>query len=198
MSQSTLLILLAAVLAVLVIGVIMLALRRRNTSGLKSRFGSEYSRMVEASPTQSQAETELQEREKRAKQLQIRPIGPTDRARFVESWRAIQTRFVDDPGQAVTEADKLLGEVMTARGYPMGDFDQRAADISVAHPEVVQQYHTAHEIAVRHEQGTAGTEELRVAMISYRSLFDDLVGDSALTPQEAAASDAPAQVAATH
>jgi len=179
MTQSPMFIVLAFILAALVIGVIILALRRRSTSQLKSKFGSEYSRVVEANDSQGAAEADLHEREKRAKQLDIRPIGPTDRARFVESWRAIQARFVDDPARSVTDADSLLGEVMTARGYPVGDFEQRSADVSVDHPEVVQHYHAAHTIAVRHEQGLAGTEDLRVAMISYRALFDELTGETA-------------------
>ena len=182
MTQSPMFIILAFILAALVIGVIILALKRRNTSQLKSKFGSEYSRVAETLDSPEKTEADLREREKRAKQLDIRPIGPTDRARFVESWRGIQARFVDDPARAVTDADSLLGEVMTARGYPVGDFEQRAADVSVEHPEVVQNYHTAHAIALRHEQGSAGTEDLRVAMISYRALFDDLVGDAAQPP----------------
>jgi hypothetical protein len=188
MIHSPLFIVLAFVLAALVVAVIFLALKRRNTSQLKSKFGSEYSRVVEAHDSQGQAEADLLEREKRAKKIQLRPLGPTDRARFVESWRAIQTRFVDDPGRSVTEADALLGEVMTARGYPVGDFEQRSADVSVDYPEVVQHYHTAHAIALRHAEGSAGTEDLRVAMISYRTLFDDLAGDTA---QPAGAHPAP-------
>jgi hypothetical protein len=181
MSQSTLLIVVGAVvLALIVIGLI--AYRQWNTRRLKSRFGGEYVRAVENSDSQAKAEAELREREKRAKQLDIRPVGPTDRARFVESWRAIQARFVDDPGHAVVEADRLLHEVLTVRGYPMGDYEQRAADVSVDHPEMVQHYHTAHDIAVRYENGGADTEELRKAMISYRAIFDDLVGEAGGDP----------------
>lgn len=173
MTQTTMLILIVIAL-VAVVGI--LAYREWNTRRLKSRFGAEYIRTVETHDTQGKAESELQEREKRAKQMSIRPVGPTDRARFLDAWRTIQVRFVDDPGGAVTQADSLLGEVMTARGYPTGGYEQRSADVSVDHPDMVQHYHAAHAIADRRVQGQADTEDLRMAMISYRAIFDDLVG----------------------
>jgi hypothetical protein len=176
MTQTDLLILVGiAVLAVAAIG--LLAYREWTTRRLKSRFGTEYNRAVDNNESQAQAEAELREREKRARQLEIHPVSPTDRAKFVESWRAIQTRFVDEPGRAVTLADRLLDEVMTVRGYPVGDYEQRSADVSVDHPETVQHYHEAHAVAVREQNGRADTEDLRRAMISYRAIFDELVGD---------------------
>lgn len=181
MSQSTLLILLAIAVVVIAIGIF--AYRRWNTRQLQARFGAEYVRAVDTHDDPDKAEAELREREKRAKQLQIRPVAPTDRARFVDSWRGIQARFVDDPGSAVTQADRLLGEVMTVRGYPVGDYEQRSADVSVDHPDMVQHYHAAHAIALRRDQGVADTEELRNAMISYRAIFDDLVGDAGAPPR---------------
>jgi hypothetical protein len=122
----------------------------------------------------------------RVESLNIRPLAPGDRARFVESWRRIQARFVDGPGEAVTEADQLLGDVMSTRGYPVSDFEQRAADISVHHPLVLENYRKAHEIAVRQTQGQANTEDLRQSMIQYRSLFEELVGEPELTRAKAA------------
>ena len=129
----------------------------------------------------------LDKRAERVEGLHIRPLGPGDRARFVESWRRVQARFVDGPGGAVMEADQLLGEVMSTRGYPVSDFEQRAADISVDHPLVLENYRTAHGIAVRQTQGQANTEDLRQAMIHYRTLFEELVGEPELARAKAAA-----------
>lgn len=151
--------------------------RKRRTEGLRSRFGPEYDRALKESGDRSHAEATLEQRKKRVERLNIRPITPSDTARFTESWRKVQARFVDDPKSAVTEADQLLGEVMSTRGYPVSDFEQRAADISVDHPRVVENYRTGHEIALRHAQGQASTEDLRQAMIHYRTLFMDLVGE---------------------
>jgi hypothetical protein len=123
------------------------------------------------------AEAGLKERTERVESLNIRPLAPGDRARFVESWSRVQARFVDGPGGAVTEADQLLRDVMSTRGYPVSDFEQQAADISVDHPLVMENYRTAHAIAVRQTQGQANTEDLRQAMIHYRTLFEDLVSE---------------------
>jgi hypothetical protein len=98
--------------------------------------------------------------------------------KFIDRWKDVQARFVDGPARAVADADALLGEVMTARGYPVSDFEQRAGDISVDHPEVVRNYRAGHDIALRHAQGNASTEDLRQAMIHYRSLFDELVNET--------------------
>jgi hypothetical protein len=168
----------AAVVVVIVIGaVVATTVRRRNSERLKSRFGVEYARTVEAAGDPRSAEAELRDREKRVKRLQIKPLAEADRARFSEAWRRIQTEFVDDPAGAFSRADKLVGEAMSARGYPTADFDQRSADVSVDHPEVVQNYRKGHEIALRHAEGKAGTEELRQAMVSYRAVFDELVNE---------------------
>jgi hypothetical protein len=117
------------------------------------------------------------ERTNRVESFHVRPISPEDRARFLESWRGIQSRFVDGPAGAVSEADLLLGDVMSTRGYPVTDFDQRAADISVDRPLVLENYRTAHEIALRQMKGQANTEDLRQAMVHYRTLFDELVSE---------------------
>lgn len=180
---STIQIALVAALAVIMFAGIAawLFLRKRRTEKLRTQFGgAEYARSVKEDGSRRHAEAELKERAERVEALNIRPLAAGDRARFVESWGRIQTRFVDGPGGAVTEADQLLGDVMSTRGYPVSDFDQRAADISVDHPLVLQNYRTAHEIALRQTQGQANTEDLRQAMIHYRTLFEELVGEPEL------------------
>jgi hypothetical protein len=170
-------------LAVIVVAGIVawLFLRRRRTERLRTQFGgAEYARAVEEGGSRRHAEAGLKERTARVESLNIRPLAPGDRARFVESWRRVQARFVDGPGGAVTEADQLLGDVMSTRGYPVSDFEQRAADISVDHPLVLENYRTAHEIAVRQTRGQANTEDLRQAMIHYRTLFEELVAEPEL------------------
>lgn len=176
-------------LAVIVVAGIVawLVLRKRRTERLRAQFGAEYDRAVKEDGSRRHAEAGLKERTHRVEGLNIRPLAPGDRARFVESWSRIQARFVDGPGGAVTEADQLLRDVMSTRGYPVSDFEQRAADISVDHPLVMENYRTAHAIAVRQTQGQAHTEDLRQAMIHYRTLFEELVSESELAHGKAAA-----------
>jgi len=175
--------------AVLVVAGIVawFSLRKRRTEKLRAQFGAEYDRAVKEDGGRRHAEAGLKERTARVDSLNIRPLTAGDRARFVESWSRVQARFVDGPGGAVTEADQLLRDVMSTRGYPVSDFEQRAADISVDHPLVMENYRTAHAIAVRQTQGQANTEDLRQAMIHYRTLFDELVGEPELTSAKAAA-----------
>jgi hypothetical protein len=177
-----------AVAVIAVVGILAwLFNRKRRTERLRTQFGSaEYARAVKEGRGQRKAEAVLDKRTNRVESLHIQPLGPGDRARFVESWRRVQTRFVDGPGGAVTEADQLLGDVMSTRGYPVSDFEQRAADISVNYPLVLENYRCAHKIAVRQAQGQASTEELRQAMIHYRTLFDELVGEPEMTRAKAA------------
>jgi hypothetical protein len=160
---------------VLVAAVAWFALSRRRSEQLRHRFGPEYDRTIRSEGTVRKAEAELEARAKRVDALHIRPLPPSDATRFDAAWRAVQARFVDDPRGAVTEADRLVGEVMTARGYPVGDFEQRVADISVDHADVVVNYRAAREIAAQHAQGKATTEDLRQAMVHYRALFRDLL-----------------------
>lgn len=174
MNQTLIVVIIVAVVVVLAA---LLYLRRRRSDHLRSRFGTEYDRAVKDSGGTGKAEAELLEREKRVKGLSIRPLESADRVRFTESWRKVQAEFVDDPEGSIGHADSLLAEVMSARGYPVSDFEQMSADISVDHPDVVQNYRAAHEIALRHERGDADTEALRQAMIHYRSLFEELVDD---------------------
>jgi hypothetical protein len=161
---------------VVVIGAIAFAiLQKRRTEKLRQHFGPEYDRAVAEGGNRRIAESRLEERTERVKKFHIRPLSAEDRARFTEQWDRVQARFVDAPAGAVAEADQLIGDLMATCGYPMGDFEQRAADISVDHPIVTQNYRSAHEIAVRQAKGQASTEDLRRAMIHYRALFDELV-----------------------
>jgi hypothetical protein len=165
----------AAVAAVVVLGVLWSAARTRRTRSLQDRFGREYDRAVEHAGDRREAERELREREKRHDELDLRPLSPEARDRYVEEWRATQGRFVDDPTGAVADADRLVQRVMRDRGYPVDDFEQRAADISVEHPELVEKYRTAHGIAQASERGEASTEDLRHSVRHYRALFVELL-----------------------
>src|SRR3954451_5600591 len=155
------------IVAVVVILAIVIAAwwfaQRRRSEQLRERFGPEYERTVDEVGDRRKAESELASREKRVKELSIRDLSPAERTHFADSWHDIQARFVDDPLGAAGDADRLVVRVMEARGYPMGDFDQRAADISVQHPELVQNYRAARDIHLRSERGNASTEDLRQA-----------------------------------
>jgi hypothetical protein len=167
-----------AVVLVVIIAVIAwmyVRKRRSTTAGLRQKFGPEYDRAVLAHGSSSKAEAKLADREKRIDKLNIRDLDVMERERYSKEWQAVQSRFVDSPKGAVAEADDLVSSVMKARGYPVADFDQRAADISVDHPRVVENYRSAHEIALRAGKEAATTEDLRTAMIHYRSLFEELV-----------------------
>lgn len=160
---------------VLLAGVIMLLVQNRRRANLRAKFGPEYARTVEAVGSSRKAEAELQEREKRVSAFTLRPLSPQQVDMFTDNWMRVQTQFVDDPQGAVSRADVLLTEVMEVRGYPIVDFERRSADLSVDHPHVVQNYRSAHDIAIRHARGEADTEDLRHAMIHYRALFEELV-----------------------
>ena len=163
------------ILAAVVIGlVIWNVYRRRRTRTLKDQFGPEYQTAVESYGPR-RAEQELEARQKRVKTFDIRPLTPEQQQRFSASWKDVQARFVDNPSLAVSEADSLVKEAMQARGYPMVDFEQRSADISVDHPHVVSHYRAARDIAMANRQGRSSTEDLRQALVHYRSLFDELL-----------------------
>jgi hypothetical protein len=174
---TTELALLVALAVVLVAGIAtMLYLRNRRTGRLRGKFGGvEYDRAVTEKGNRRQAEAELDVRTARVEGFHVQPLAAADRTRFEDTWRKVQSRFVDGPAGAVAEADQLLGDVMSTRGYPVSDFEQRASDISVDHPVVLANYRAAHEIALRQAKGQASTEELRQAMIHYRTLFEELV-----------------------
>ena len=168
-------IVIAVVAAVVVLGIVWAATRTRRTRALQDRFGPEYDRTVEQASGRRDAERELREREKRHEQLNLRPLSPEARDRYVREWQDTQGRFVDDPKGAVARADELVQRVMRDRGYPVDDFDQRAADISVEHPELVERYRTADGIARASERGEASTEDLRHSVRHYRALFVELL-----------------------
>jgi hypothetical protein len=164
-----------------------LFLRKRRTERLRSKFGgAEYARAVKEGGNRRHGEAGLEQRTDRVESFHVRPLTPGDRARFLDSWRKIQARFVDGPADAVAEADQLLGDVMSTRGYPVSEFEQRAADISVDHPLVLENYRTAHEIALLQTKGQASTEDLRQAMIHYRTLFEELVSEPETNHMKAA------------
>jgi len=162
-----------AVLVILALGVWVVMSRQRRER-LRGRFGPEYDRAVSEHGSRRGGEAELARREEQRKRLDIVPLSPEARERYFESWRDVQTRFVDEPSRSVTEADRLVTDVMRERGYPMDEFDQRVADISVDHPEVVEHYRAAHSIHLANEGGEASTEDLRQAVVHYRALFNDL------------------------
>jgi FtsZ-interacting cell division protein ZipA len=168
-------IVIAVVVAAVVLGVVWSATRTRRTRSLKDAFGREYDRTVEHTGDQREAERELRERQKRHDELDIRPLSPEARDGYVRRWQSTQTRFVDDPKGAVAEADVLVQEVMKERGYPTDDFERRAADISVEHPELVEKYRTADGIARASERNEASTEDLRHSVRHYRALFAELL-----------------------
>lgn len=149
--------------------------RRRRSLRLKTRFGAEYTRTVRQLGDEARAEAELRKRESRVAEFRIRPLTAEEAEKFSQAWRRLQGRFVDNPRSAVAEADRLVTELMTARGYPMSDFERRASDISVDHPTVVEAYRAAQAIAVKDAHGGADTEELRTAIVQYRALFAELL-----------------------
>ncbi len=178
------------IIAVVVIVVIMGAImaprfaRRKQGQKLQNKFGPEYDRTVQSAGNEKKAQAELKDRQKHMDTLNIRPLSVSERERYQAEWTGIQAKFVDQPGQATVEADHLIMEVMKVRAYPVSDFDQRAADISVNYPTLVSNYRAARAIAIKNEQHTANTEELRQALIYYRSLFDELLKDEAAVPEK--------------
>ncbi len=173
-STSTLIIVVILVVAALA-ALVWAVYRKRQSQRLRTRFGSEYNRTVRQLGDESRAEAELKKREARVATFTIRPLTAEEAARFSREWSRLQGRFVDNPKGAVAEADRLVTELMTARGYPMSDFERRASDISVDHPAVVDAYRGAQVIAARDARGDADTEELRRAIVHYRTLFADLL-----------------------
>jgi len=174
-APSTLILVIVLVVAAIVAVAAISLHKQRQSQRLRRRFGAEYGRTVNELGGQTKAEAELKKREDRVARLNITPLTPTDAARFTQAWNGLQSRFIDNPKGVVAEADHLVRELMTKRGYPMGDFERRAADISVDHPGVVATYRAAQVIAARDMRGEADTEELRKAVVHYRTLFDELL-----------------------
>jgi hypothetical protein len=170
-------IIIAVVLILVIMGAIMAPnfILHKRSEKLHDQFGSEYDHTVKILGDEKKANAELVERQKRVNALNILPLSTSKREHYLADWAAIQSKFVDKPGEAVTDADDLIMEVMQLRAYPVSDFEQRAADVSVSYPAMVSKYRTAREISVKNERQEANTEELRQAMIHYRSLFEELL-----------------------
>jgi len=178
MDQHQLLLLLAVIVIAAIVAVLgFFFSRKRLTQNLRERFGPEYDRVVKKEGRVARAEDVLEIRTKRREKFVLHPLTEGTRAEFAERWRVAQSHFVDDPRASVSEADHVVNELMQTRGYPMADFEQRAADISVDHPVVVENYRAGHAIALRDIRGQASTEDLRKAMVHYRTLFEELLGD---------------------
>ena len=174
---------LIAIAVVVVLGVVVWqALARRRTERLRDRFGPEYDRTIGTAENRREAESDLAAREERRDRLEIRPLSQAARDRYVQSWQAVQAQFVDDPSVAVASADSLIQSVMAERGYPVEDFEQRAADVSVDHPQVVENYRDGHRLAEESANGDGSTESLRQAMRHYRALFEELIEADADQP----------------
>ena len=173
--DTTVWVLIGAVIVVALVGYLLF--RNRRTATLREHFGDEYDRTVDAAGGRTKAEAALREREDRVAKLDIRPLSEEQRDGFAREWRDVKAVFVNSPVEAVHHADRLLTEIMKARGYPMADFDRRYEDLTVDHGEVARHYRDGHEITLRHQRGQASTEDLRQAMIHFEALFDDLVNE---------------------
>jgi hypothetical protein len=184
MDTQTLVIVVLALALVAALGWILYD--RRRSEALRSRFGPEYRRVVDEADDRRAAESELEARQRRVDKLDIRPLPEAERDRYAAEWKAVQAHFVDEPAAAISEADRLIGDVMEAQGYPVADFEQRAADVSVDHPGVVEHYRAAHAIATTEAEPDAKTttEDLRQAMVHYRALFEDLLGMGEAEPRQ--------------
>jgi hypothetical protein len=168
-------IVIAVAAVVVILAIAWSAMRAKRTRALQDTFGGEYDRTVNQASNRRTAERELLDRKKQHDQLDIRPLSPESRDRYLQRWQSTQSRFVDDPRGAVAEADTLVQEVMQERGYPTKDFERRVADISVEHPNLVEKYRTANGIARASERGEASTEDMRHSVRHYRALFDELL-----------------------
>jgi len=189
MQFSVLELLAMAIAAVIVVGALIWLLverRRTTTADLRQRFGTEYERAVQEHGSEAKGQAKLLDREKRVEKLHIRDLEPADRDRFLEAWKTVQAHFVDDPKDAVKQANDLVKSLMENRGYPVADFEQRAADISVDHPGVTENYRAAHAIASKLGEGDVNKEDLRTAIIHYHALFEELAQAPVVAKKEAA------------
>ncbi|MFC0031773.1 hypothetical protein ACFFMM_19815 [Micromonospora chaiyaphumensis] len=172
-TQVVVIVIVVVVLAALA-AVAVVASRRR---ALRQRFGPEYDRAVAEQDSRGAAERELRERERRHAELELTPLSPESRARYAAAWEELQVRFVDSPAETVGDADELVTRLIAERGYPTGDFSEQIAHLSVEHARTLTHYRDAHDIRLRNERGEAGTEDLRQALVHYRALFADLLGE---------------------
>ena len=175
MSNETLMMVAIVVVAVVVVVALWMLFRRRKTAALRARFGPEYDHVLHSTRTPAEAERELLNRQSRVEKLSIRPLSRQDADRFSAEWKSVQAQFVDDPRNAVIDGDRLITDVMRTRGYPLDDPNRVIDDLSVDHAHVINHYRAGREIVSRHEKGQASTEDLRQAMVHFRTLFDELV-----------------------
>jgi hypothetical protein len=184
--MSTAAIIITAVLVVVIVGIILgpIFARRQRSGQYQDKYGAEYDRTVQTAGSEKKAQTELNERQKHVETLNIRLLSSTERDRYLGEWTGIRAKFVDKPGEATVEADHLIMEVMQLRAYPVSDFEQRAADISVNYPALVSNYRAAREIAIKNEDHQVSTEELRQAMVYYSSLVDELLKSEMVAPEK--------------
>ena len=175
MSPTQVVVIVVVVLVLAALAAFAVVANRRRS--LKQRFGPEYDRAVEEQDSRSAAERELRDRERRHAELELTPLSPESRAKYSAAWEELQVRFVDSPAETVGDADELVSRLIAERGYPTGDFSDQIAHLSVEHARTLTHYRDAHEIRLRNERGEAGTEELRQALVHYRALFADLLGE---------------------
>ena len=187
------------IVLLVIIALALVAVRASRRKKLQNTFGPEYDRVVADTGSRADAERELREREKRHAELELKPLSPESKARYSAAWEEVQIQFVDNPGEAVTTADRLTTELIAERGYPAGDYDDQIANLSVEHARTLGHYRDAHEISRRNSEGDASTEDLRQALVHYRALFADLLGEdpvqnstSTSTPTSAPAATRPA------
>lgn len=175
--MNSIYIIIAVVLILAIVGFILAPIfaRRKRSERFHDLFGSEYDSAVQRLGNEKEAQAELDERRKHVETLNIRPLSMNEREHYLADWKDVQFKFIDDPGQAIVNADRLIMEVMQVRAYPISGFEQRSADVSISYPALVNNYRSAQEIALKNEHQQADNEELRQAMIYYRSLFDELI-----------------------
>lgn len=198
MSTTQILVLVLVIVAVVLVALVATRWARRRS--LQKKFGPEYDRVVAAQDDRAAAERELRERERRHAELELRPLSAQDRARYSAAWEEVQVRFVDDPSGAVGTADELVTRLVAERGYPTGNYDEQVAHLSVEHAKTLGHYRDAHEISQRNARGEATTEELRQALVHFRALFADLLGENPVRDTGAGAdlTDRPRPDAATN
>jgi len=179
-------IIIAVVVILVILGVILGAIfsRRQRSKRYSDKYGSDYAHTVKTMGNEKKAQTEMDDRQKHVEALNIRSLSLSERERYLAEWKAVQSKFIDQPGPATVEADHLIMEVMRIRNYPVSDFEQRAADISINYPELVSNYRLARAIAIKNEHHQADTEELRQALVYYRSLFDELLITETVSPEK--------------
>jgi len=182
MSTATVTVLILAIAAIAFAAIMIY--QRKKTRKLRVKFGPEYDRLVQQEGSARRGEAILESRQKRVEKFDIKPLTHEDADRFAADWRAAQERFVDNPRRAVADADRLINEALRLRGYPVGDFEQQAADVSVEHARVVEDYRSAHKVAMEDAQGQATTEDLRLAMQHYRNLFEHVLGTHVVQYEE--------------